>query len=107
MFALFQEAVDQPNLAAKGIRLAASIAKRMMQFGGFKAFLDLPAFALLEQDGFLQPIWKRFSSRTLVRSAIWFSGCRPASGSESSDDCRARYAIMPSNITSLFSQVKQ
>ena len=66
MFALFQEAFDQQNLAAKGIRLAASIAKRMMQFGGFKASLDLPAFASLEQNGFLQPAWKRFSSRTLV-----------------------------------------
>ena len=70
MFALFQEAVDQQNLAAKGIRLAAPVAKRMMQFGGFKASLDLSAFALLEQDGFLQPIWKRFSNRSLVCSAI-------------------------------------
>ena len=70
MFALFQEAFDQHNLAAKGIRLAASIAKRMMQFCGFKASLDLPAFVLLMQDGFLQPIWKRFSNRSLVCSAI-------------------------------------
>ena len=107
MFALFQEAVDQQNLAAKGIRLVASIAKRMMQFGGFKASLDLPAFALLEQNGFHQPVWKRFSSRTLVRSAIWFSRRRPASGSGSSHDCGTRYAIMPSNMASLFALVKQ
>jgi hypothetical protein len=52
MFALFQETVGHQNLAAKGIRLAATIAKRIIQFGGFKASLDLPAFT---RTSLLQP----------------------------------------------------